>query len=95
MRESRTYGSYGEGLETDGGSHSTPRQSLTRQLFFRNWKGAVRLDEIGRLQNDASLTAVVTASLLAAVLAQGISKALDQLVTERSAHDAASAAASP
>jgi hypothetical protein len=65
------------------------------ELFFRNWKGAVRLDEIGRLQNDASLTTVVTASLLAAVLAQGISQALDRLVAERAAHDAASAAVSP
>lgn len=65
------------------------------ELFFRNWKGAVRLDEIGRLQNDASLTAVVTASLLAAVLAQGIRKALDQLVAERADDEAASAAVSP
>jgi hypothetical protein len=34
MRENRTYGSYGEGLETDRGSHSAPRQPLTRQSLF-------------------------------------------------------------
>jgi hypothetical protein len=65
------------------------------ELLFRTWKGAVRLDEIGRLQNDESLNAVVTASLLAAVLAQGIGKALEQLVAERAAHDAALASVSP
>jgi hypothetical protein len=40
MRETRTYGSYGEGLETDGGSHSAPRQSLTRQPIMRASAGA-------------------------------------------------------
>src|ERR1019366_3854160 len=31
MRENRTYSSYGEGLETDRGRRSAPRQPLTRQ----------------------------------------------------------------
>ena len=35
MRENRTYGSYGEGLETDRESYSAPRQSLTRQTMFQ------------------------------------------------------------
>jgi hypothetical protein len=68
------------------------------ELFFRNWKGAVRLDEVGRLQNPDSLLAVVSASMLAAVLAQGISKALDHLAREcacAASNSAAAGAASP
>ena len=35
LRENLTISSYGEGLETDRASAKAPRQSLTRQLFFR------------------------------------------------------------
>lgn len=65
------------------------------ELFFRNWKGAVRIDEVARMQHPESLHAVVTASLLAATLTQGISKALDRMSAERAAHDAAAAAFPP
>lgn len=65
------------------------------ELFFRSWKGAVRMDEVRPLQHDDSLVAVITASLLAATLAQGIHKALDRMTAERTSHDAASAAFSP
>lgn len=62
------------------------------ELFFRNWKGAVRLDDVRRLQHPVSLQVAVTASMLAAVLARDISAGLEGL-TERSADE--SAAVSP
>jgi hypothetical protein len=46
MRENLTYGSYGEGLETDRCSWPAPRQSLTRQLLFRELKCQYRMAEI-------------------------------------------------
>jgi hypothetical protein len=82
---------YGEGLETDGGSHFAPRQSLTRQLFFRNWKGAVRLAEVRRLEHPVSLQVAITASMLAAVLARDISAGLEQIAQ----HDALESSAFP
>lgn len=39
------------------------------ELFFRNWKGAVRLDEVRRLEHPVSLQVAITCSLLAAVVA--------------------------
>jgi hypothetical protein len=59
------------------------------ELFFRGWKGALRLDEIKRLQHPVSLDAAITASLLAATLAQKITVAVNEL--ERRAADEAEA----
>jgi len=38
LRENLTSSSYGEGLETDRATAQVPRQSLTRQLFFKALK---------------------------------------------------------
>ena len=92
MRENRTYGSYGEGLETNGGSHFAPRQSLTRQLFFRNWKGAVRLDEVRRLEHPVSLQVAITSSILAALFARDVSVGLEHIAEQ---HALESSALSP
>ncbi|MFI5298294.1 MAG: IS4 family transposase [Polyangiales bacterium] len=54
------------------------------ELFFRNWKGALRLDQVRRLQRPLSLEAAITASLLAGILAQQITSAVNDL--ERLAH---------
>jgi ADP-ribose pyrophosphatase YjhB (NUDIX family) len=59
------------------------------ELFFRGWRGALRLDEVRRLQHPLSLQAVVLASLLAAVLAQQLSVGLDQLAAAQAAQEAA------
>jgi hypothetical protein len=52
------------------------------ELLFRDWKGAMRLDEVRRLSHPLSLRAAVTASLLAAVLARDIHRRLEQLSLE-------------
>ncbi len=62
------------------------------ELFFRNWKGAARLDEVRRLRHPDSLLVAVTASLLAALLARDISAGLEQLAQQAAA---AAAAVSP
>jgi hypothetical protein len=49
------------------------------ELFFRGLKGAVRLDEVRRLENPASLHAVVYGTLLAAVLARDITAKLNEM----------------
>ena len=49
------------------------------ELFFRGLKGAVRLDEVRRLENQESLHAIVYASLVAAVLARDITAKLNEL----------------
>jgi hypothetical protein len=43
LRENLTSSSYGEGLETDWASAKGPRQSLTRQLFFKWIKQHLRI----------------------------------------------------
>jgi putative transposase len=53
------------------------------ERMFRGWRGALRLDEVVRLQHPKSILAAVTASLLAATLAQDITRELNAL--ERSA----------
>lgn len=47
------------------------------ELFFRNLRGAVRLDDVRRLRNPASLRVAVLASLLAATLGQELTEALN------------------
>lgn len=55
------------------------------ELFFRGWKGALRLDEVRRLEHPTSLEAAILASLLAAVLAQRITNAVSELAAARAA----------
>ena len=61
------------------------------ELFFRNWKGAVRLDEVRRLEHPVSLQVAITASILAAVLARDISLGLEHIAQ----NDALSSSAFP
>jgi len=62
------------------------------ELFFRGLKGAVRLDEVRRLENEDSLHAVVYGALVAAVLARDITAELNKLETETSTADPPSTA---
>jgi hypothetical protein len=43
LRKNLTSSSYGEGLETDRATAQVPRQSLTRQLFFKWIKQHLRI----------------------------------------------------
>lgn len=52
------------------------------ELFFRDWKGAHRLDEVRRLSNPTSLMLAVTASLLAAALSNEIATGLEDIAAE-------------
>jgi putative transposase len=65
------------------------------ELFFRNWKGAVRLDQVRRLQHPDSLLTAVTASLLAATLSRQIAAGLEMLVAQADCADASAAAFPP
>jgi hypothetical protein len=60
------------------------------ELFFRNWKGGVRLDQVRRLSNPASLELAITASMLAALLARDVSTRLNEMAKEldASTHEA-------
>jgi len=49
------------------------------ELFFRTWKGGVRLDEVRRLYHPQSLEVAVTAALLAAVLSRELGAGLERL----------------
>lgn len=49
------------------------------ELFFRDLKGAVRLDEVSRLKNPISLRVALFASLIAATLGQQLTTALHAL----------------
>jgi hypothetical protein len=49
------------------------------ELFFRDLKGALRLDEVRRMKNPESLLVMVLASLLAATLGQELLPALNDL----------------
>lgn len=59
------------------------------ELFFRGWRGAMRLDEVRRLEHPASLEAAVLSSLLAAVMAQEIAMGLKHLAAAQAAQQAA------
>jgi hypothetical protein len=54
LRENLTSSSYGEGLET---GHRAPRQSLTRQLFFRWIKMHLRVKAFFGISENASQVA--------------------------------------
>jgi putative transposase len=49
------------------------------ERMFRGWRGALRLDEVIRLSHPTSIIAAVTASLLAATLAQDITRELNAI----------------
>jgi putative transposase len=59
------------------------------ELFFRGWRGAMRLDEVRRLAHPASLEAAVLASLLAAAMSQEITMGLKHLAAAQAAQQAA------
>jgi len=66
------------------------------ELFFRNWKGGVRLDHVRFLSHPWSLQLAVTASLLAALMLSGIHAGLARIAqsaAEPIAQDAAEPAA--
>lgn len=63
------------------------------ELFFRGLKGAVRLDEVRRLENQESLQVIVYGTLLAAVLARDITSKLNELEARRADARAADASA--
>lgn len=59
------------------------------ERFFRGWKGALRLDEVRRLENAKSLDAAVTASLLAAALAHDLTAIVNELAEHQAAAERA------
>jgi putative transposase len=59
------------------------------ERFFRGWRGALRLDDVLRLQNEQSLDAVVTASLLAAALAHDLTEIVNDLAERQAASERA------
>lgn len=65
------------------------------ELFFRTLKGAVRLDEVRRLTNKASLEIAIHASLLAAMLSRDIYDAFERASVELEPAADASPAAFP
>ena len=52
------------------------------ELYFRHWRGAVRLDEVRRLRDPVALEIAVLSSLLASMLSHEIHEALDQLAAQ-------------
>jgi putative transposase len=59
------------------------------ERFFRGWRGALRLDEVRHLAHATSLDAAVTASLLAAALAQDLTQIVNDLEEHRAAAEQA------
>lgn len=55
------------------------------ELFFRHWKGALRLDEVRRLSDPDALEVAVLASLLASLLSQEIHAAVEAVATAEAA----------
>ena len=53
------------------------------ELFFRNWHGALRMDDVHRLSHPVSVKVHVLSSLLAATLARDIHAGLSKLSIER------------
>jgi putative transposase len=52
------------------------------ELLFRGWRGAMRLDEVGRLRTQASLDTAVSASLLAASLSRDLAFEFERLTNQ-------------
>lgn len=64
------------------------------ELFFRNWHGALRMDDVHRLSHPVSVKTHVLASLVAATLARDIHAGLSRISVEYAEAEAASAATS-
>ena len=58
LRENLTSSSYGEGLETGRASAEVPRQSLTRQLFFKWIKQHLRIKQFYGTSENAVKTQI-------------------------------------
>jgi len=52
------------------------------ELFFRNWHGALRMDDVHRLRHPMSLQVAILSSLLAACLGRDIHAGLERLSLE-------------
>lgn len=52
------------------------------ELFFRNWHGVLRMDDVHRLRHPVSLEVAVLASVLAACLSRDIHAGLERLAPE-------------
>ena len=58
LRENFTSGSYGEGLETGRTLISVPRQSFTRQLFFKGVKQNLKIKSFIGTSKNAVMTQI-------------------------------------
>ena len=67
LRENFTSSSYGEGLET--GWNPIPRQSFTRQVFFKETKQHLKLGTCQSRNFDAQIAHITTCYLLYTLLA--------------------------
>ena len=52
------------------------------ELFFRNWHGALRMDDVHRLRHPVSLEVAILSSLLAACLSREVHAGLERLVPD-------------
>lgn len=52
------------------------------ELFFKNWKGGVRMDHVHRLRNPTSLAVAITASMLAALLSRDVHDGLERIAEQ-------------
>jgi len=68
LRENFTSSSYGEGLETGRATTQAPRQSLTRQLFFKALKQLCKIKTFVGTSANAVRTQVWTALIAMLVL---------------------------
>jgi len=66
LRENFTSSSYGEGLET--GWNPIPRQSFTRQVFFKETKQHLKLGTCQSRDFDAQIAHITTCYILYALL---------------------------
>ena len=57
------------------------------ELFFRNWHGALRMDDVHRLSHPVSVHVHVLCSLVAATLARDIHAGLERISLEHAAAD--------
>src|ERR1700694_3298813 len=83
LRENLTSSSYGEGLEPDRATTQVPRQSLTRQLFFKWIKQHLRIKAFYGHSENAVKTQVwiaVASYVLIAILKK-------RLLLDASLHD--------
>ena len=64
LRENLTSSSYGEGLETDRIYGKAPRQSLTRQIFFRWIKQNLKIKAFIGNSENAVLTQIYAALII-------------------------------